>query len=589
MFACSFSRTAASDLAKAVKALGVEGAGAVRASTLHSFCFGVLGNQQVMTQTGRVARPLLAHEERFMVEDLKGDVLGGVYDCERRLLDFAAAWAREQHEEPGWPTDAVDKKFQQELLRWLRFHKAMLLGEIVPETLKHLKNNPHSPFRSAFDHVLVDEYQDLNRAEQDLIDVIKGDGTLTVIGDANQSIYSFKHANYEGIAAFPMTHANTHDESLLDCYRCPKRIVVLSNHLIAQNDVSAHAPVRPFAGNTNGEIHCVQWQNMAQESAGIAKFVRSRIDSGAVKPGDILILAPRREFGHGARKSLNKAGVLAHSFFLQEAFEGDQKTMVDCPAQQAFALLCLLADPEDRVSLRCWCGFGSPSMRTAARKRVWSYCEENNVSPNAALAQVSLNPRAIPIIPDIRQRYSELQTALTSLKRLNAKSVYDALFPTGSDWAEPFWAIAKTIPLDASEIGPREIRDKVQAEVTQPELPTDVDYVRVMSLHKSKGLTSKMVIVLGCNQGILPGPPYKTKLSEEKWREEQRRLFYVALTRSTDVLVISGVWNLAPKLARKWRVENKINMSEFVNDLGPTRPQVLSGVDFLVASSRTSQ
>lgn len=150
-------------------------------------------------------------------------------------------------------------------------------------------------------------------------------------------------------------------------------------------------------------------------------------------------------------------------------------------------------------------------------------------------------------------------------------------------------AIAKTIPFDAPEIGPRDIRERVQAEVTQPELPTDVDYVRVMSLHKSKGLTSKMVIVLGCNQGILPGPPYKTNLSDDKWREEQRRLFYVALTRSTDVLLISGVWNLAPKLARKWRVENKISMSEFVNDLGPSGPRVLSGAEFLATVALTFQ
>jgi DNA helicase-2/ATP-dependent DNA helicase PcrA len=63
MFACTFSRTAAADLAKAVKALGVKGAGIVRATTLHAFCFGVLGNQKVMSQTGRVARPLLAHSD----------------------------------------------------------------------------------------------------------------------------------------------------------------------------------------------------------------------------------------------------------------------------------------------------------------------------------------------------------------------------------------------------------------------------------------------------------------------------------------------------------------------------------------------
>ena len=78
----------------------------------------------------------------------------------------------------------------------------MLIGELIPEGIKYLRNNPQSPYRTAFDHVLVDEYQDLNRAEQRLVDLL-ANGSLVVIGDEDQSIYSFKHATPRALWNFP--------------------------------------------------------------------------------------------------------------------------------------------------------------------------------------------------------------------------------------------------------------------------------------------------------------------------------------------------------------------------------------------------
>jgi superfamily I DNA/RNA helicase len=108
---------------------------------------------------------------------------------------FNAAWARLQSEEPGWPGHKIDVAFHEALLSWLRFHQAMLVGELVPVALGYLRNNPESPFRTAYDHVFTDEYQDLDKAEQVLIDLLAKNGSHTIVGDEDQSIYSFKHAN----------------------------------------------------------------------------------------------------------------------------------------------------------------------------------------------------------------------------------------------------------------------------------------------------------------------------------------------------------------------------------------------------------
>ncbi len=213
---CTFTRTAATDLRQKLDELGVDGAERINAKTLHSFCFSVLARENVFTLTGRIPRPLLKYEETFLVADL-ADRFGGLTECRTRLQAFSAAWARLQTDEPGWPSDEIDRAFQNELRAWLRFHKAMLLGELVPETLRYLRNNPTAPELTAYDYVLVDEYQDLNKAEQELLDRIGSGNRMIVIGDHNQSIYSFKHAHPDGILDFEDRRPGTTGVDLAVC------------------------------------------------------------------------------------------------------------------------------------------------------------------------------------------------------------------------------------------------------------------------------------------------------------------------------------------------------------------------------------
>jgi DNA helicase-2/ATP-dependent DNA helicase PcrA len=79
----------------------------------------------------------------------------------------------------------------------------MLIGELVPLTLAFTRANPGLPVLPALEHVLADEFQDLNRADQQLVLALAAPASLLVIGDDNQSIYRFRHANPEGVRSFP--------------------------------------------------------------------------------------------------------------------------------------------------------------------------------------------------------------------------------------------------------------------------------------------------------------------------------------------------------------------------------------------------
>lgn len=585
----TFTRTAAKDLTTALEELGTDVVENVKADTLHSLCFSILSRNEVLQLTGRHPRPLMDFETRFLLQDLCGGVLGGIRDCKKRLHLFSAAWSRLQSEEPGWLKTDVDRLFDSELNRWLVFHEAMLIGELIPITLRYLRDNPTCPERSTFEHVLVDEYQDLNRAEQVLLDYLASGGTLTVIGDENQSIYSFKYAHPEGIVEFAKYHEGTADETLQACRRCPKRVVSMANDLIRH---SSHRPVRqlePFATNPDGEVHVVQWTSIQSEADGIAAFVKSRIQSGTVAPGRVLVLSPRRQFGYAIRDALKKANVDAHSFFNEEELEGNPTIAADCTAQERFVLLCLLANPDDRVALRCWCGFGQASLQQAGWKRVFDHCANSGQAPRATLEELASAKLKLPYTSGVVERYKLLSEQIARLHGLSGQALVDALFPKEDSWTEPFRSIGKTI--EESDFEADHLLKALRGAIIQPELPTDVDYVRIMSLHKSKGLTAELVVVAGCIEGLIPFIDFKQPQEErERQLEEQRRLFYVAITRTRQTLVLSSVRTLPVDLALRMGASTRRTTnpligqtiaSRFFGQLGPACPAAITGEQFI--------
>lgn len=587
ILACTFTRTAAEDLTRAVSELGISGTESIATQTVHGFCFSMLTRESVLVSTGRTARPLLPFEERFLLEDLFHDGMGGVQSCRKKLQAFAAAWARLQHEEPGWPVGKDDKKFQSALTAWLKFHEAMLIGELIPEAVKYLRNNPASPYRTMFDHVLVDEYQDLNRAEQVLVELIAAKN-LVIIGDEDQSIYSFKHAHPEGITEFPDSHEGTQETTLDLCRRCPKLVVGLANHLISQNASRSGRKLMALASNPNGDVSLVQWTTPNKEAEGLATLVATKIEEGAVAPGEVLILAPRREIGFQLRDALSEKGVSAHCFYGEQALKADPKDLQASRAQQVIALLGLLSNPEDRVSLRAWCGFGSSSLATAGWARLRAHCEKNGESPRAALRRLLDGKLTIPYTGHLCERFELLLAREAELGDLTGPELAAAFFPDSQSWAAPLADIAARVEED--DFDAKKLQDALRRNIAQPEMPTDVDFVRIMTPHKSKGLTADMVIVSGCVEGLQPAFDDGMSTSEEsRSLEEQRRVFYVAITRTRKTLVLSSVTTIPLSDAHRMRVTFKKQAgsnaytiaSRFLNDLGPGCPAAVTGATFL--------
>ena len=194
----TFTRVAAEDLHRELVGMGVPGCDELQGVTFHSLALRMLMRNHVLNATGRVPRALNEFELEPLISDLK-DAHGGKEEVAKLRMAYEAAWARLQHEQPGHAVSPEDAAFQADLLTWLRFHAAMLIGEVIPQLYQYLHLNPAASERREFAHILVDEYQDLNRAEQGLIELLSDVANVCIVGDDDQSIYSFKHAHPDGI------------------------------------------------------------------------------------------------------------------------------------------------------------------------------------------------------------------------------------------------------------------------------------------------------------------------------------------------------------------------------------------------------
>ena len=551
----TFTNVAADALKKDLITVQTPGAEAVRARTLHSLCFEILRRQQVLQITGRTPRPLMDFETDILLEDLKGK-FDGKRNTEKLLLAYEGAFARQQNDAPGVVQSEDDSRFKRELLRWLGLHKAMLIGELVPITYEYLKNNPAAEELKQYDFILVDEYQDLNKAEQSLIDLLASNGELLVIGDDDQSIYSFKHAHPEGIVEFSTTHNPLEDVSLQVCRRCPKKVVRLANELMGYLLGDHPKRLGEYPENGEGEVYATQWDNIEEETRGMAKIIHAMITDTArgIFAEDILILSPRRQLGYALRDELKSAHAInSHTFFQEEALD-------TVKARKVYSLLNYIAHPDDRISLRALLGMPTPLQGTY--EKVLLKSEELCKTPKEILEAIKAGVVVIPRAGEILGRYNDVESIKASLAGKDVAEIIETLFsrPDSSD-IEVLLSIIDTIEIsEGMEL--KVFFNKLQDRIRSPEVTNDTGYVRIMSLHKSKGLTSKVVFIIGCVAGLVPTIKDEQKLVDtnntlelSRLRAEAKRLFFVAITRPKQILILSSFRDIDFGVAKKLNVK----------------------------------
>ncbi|MEA2839872.1 MAG: ATP-dependent helicase UvrD/PcrA [Methylobacteriaceae bacterium] len=584
----TFTRVAAEDLHRELVGMNVPGCNSLNGVTLHSLALKMLMRNHVLEATGRNARPLNDFEVDALVCDLM-EAHGGKREIGKLLKAYEAAWARLQHHEPGYAQSANDAAFAADLIAWMRFHEAMLIGEVIPQFYEYLRANPAAPERTEHQHILVDEFQDLNKAEQGVIRLLSTEAHVCIVGDDDQSIYSFKHAHPEGIRQWILLNQGADDIQLSECRRCPTIVVSIANSLIMHNQARVvPRQLTPRAENGPGVVQIIQYARLADEVAGIATVVREMVEAG-IPPGDILVLAQRGVIGTPIYESLRGYNVSTRSYYAEAELDA-------LDAQRRFALLKLFVNREDRVALRWLVGYISPNFYAAGYRRVRMYCEQHGLSPWQTLQRLSAGQLTITYSGPIVAAFNEIVRELDTLEALaDIAAVIDHLLPAGDDSVRDLRDLATRVLADVGE-GDREAwLFQLLQEITKPEVPSEIADVRIMSLHKSKGLSAPITIIAGCVEGLLPRQPDQEMplADQQAMIEEQRRLFFVAISRvkadpvaakpGTLILTSSRQMPLATAMGAGIRPAStrfgvaRLNASRFLGELGPDAPQPILG------------
>jgi superfamily I DNA/RNA helicase len=591
ILAVTFTRVAAEDLHRELVGMEVLGCEDLNGLTLHSLALRILMRNHVLGATGRIPRPL----NDFEIKPLEADMAkthGGVRALRKKIKAFEAAWARLQRDEPGYVQTQDDLEFEQNLSSWFIFHQSMMIGEVIPQLYTYLRDNPLAPERSEFAHILVDEFQDLNRAEQGVITLLSDAADVCIVGDDDQSIYSFKHAHPEGIRAWLENNLEADDLTLDDCRRCPTQVVAMANALIANN---LHRPVprvlRPLPENGLGHVRIIQYATLDDEVNGVTNLIAEMVANG-VPPGDILVLAQRGVIGTPIYNALHARGVAVRSYYAEAE--------LDAPiAQERFSYLKLLADCEDRVALRWLVGLNSTTWLAGSYRRLREYCSGAGVSPCAALCALDDGNMQLAYTNPLVARFRVVRAELNRLSALNVGEgiigVVDDLFPAEDDVMRDIRGLAVGIIEEKPNIELNEFLNDISNAITKPEIPTEIEDVRIMSLHKSKGLSAPVTIIAGCIEGLLAKQPDDDLSPAETLAqiEEQRRLFYVGISRvksspaqgkpGTLILTNSRMMPLATAMgagiapARVNYGEAHMIASRFIREMGRAAPAPIAG------------
>lgn len=523
VLAVTFTRVAAEDLHRELSNSETPGAALLRGQTLHSLAMGILMRNNVLAVLGRVPRPLNDFELEPLLADMS-NTHGNKKKRKALIHRYGASWARLQTEDPGFTRTAEEQLFVDDLVEWLKFHKAMLMDEVVPHLYQYLSNNPGATELFEYDHILVDEYQDLNRAEQEVIRLMGGNGAICVIGDDDQSIYSFRHAYPEGIREWQALHT-ADDHQIEECRRCPTTVVRMANTLISRNTGRyAGRAMTERSANGAGEVVVRQYQTAENEASAVANKVADLLAHG-VNPSDIIVLAQRATFAAPIFQKLKEKDVPVKSYYA----EAELDTL---EAQEKFSLLKLFLNNEDRVALRWLLGEGSATWLSATYKRMATVARANGLTPWSTLLRMSDGTLTVPRTPTLLARFNDIKEQLAALQAVSTDiEQFVALWLPQSDGTKLLAELVAVCREGVTTV--QELYDKMYDLLTRPEIPMEVSEVRIMSLHKSKGLSAAYVFIVGCVEGLMPAPPDEDMSEQEQAEklQEDRRLFYVGITR----------------------------------------------------------
>lgn len=491
--------------------------------TFHGVCFSIL--KQYGELLGYRPATLTVFDDTDQ-RDMLNDIIDGrgakinKGAMEQLLQDFGTrGWSVLKQAETEHPQEA--KVFAEYRTR-LRECNAVDFGLILADVERLMTQHPHvrEALRAKWRHILIDEYQDTDHLQFNLHEIIDPEN-LFAVGDSDQAIYSFRGATLDVLLDFSTSHFAGEVIELPTCYRCATRIVDTANRLIAHNENRIAKSIEA-ARDYTGQAFSDDVRDVEIEANEIAACCFT----GVHNDNTTAVLSRTKRYLEPIAAELDRLGV-------KYTFVGrDGDWLSRDYVRQFISFLTLVHNPHDNLAfmrIRAMIGMSADAY-AAARVKAAS----DELSHLQAVEAMTGKPL---FGKDRREANGDsLKAWAGELVAKFASHAMELLDHTNA------WAINHSSDSLADYLAWIKQRDMQDDLTEQP-----CERVVLMTIHAAKGLEFDSVIVAGCHEGHLPHSRSKTPADIE----EERRLMYVAITRSKDGLVLSHAqsvpdWNGRP-------------------------------------------
>lgn len=431
--------------------------------------------------------------------------------------------------------------------RRLRENNAIDFDDIINFTIKILSENPDvlDYYTEKFKYILVDEYQDTNKAQFTLVSLLASKyGNVTAVGDNDQGIYSFRGADISNILNFERDFPGTRIIKLEQNYRCTGNILKAANAVIKHNENKYDKKL--WTENEEGHLPCIYCgEDEYDEGRYIVEQTNHLKTEEYYKNSDFTILYRMNAQSRAIEDILMREGIPYKVIGGLKFYE--RKEIKDI-----IAYLRLIHNSADNLSLKRIInepkrGIGKTSIeqiQEISDKTGNSMYEIIRNAQEYGLTRVFSNSRDfIEQIEYLKSKKDELKISDLIKETLNKTGYTKALENENSVEAETRIENLEeflTVAIEFEE----ESADNTLAEFLENiTLSSDIDgmedqdnSITLMTLHSAKGLEFPVVFLVGMEEGIFPG--YKT-IGEPQALEEERRLFYVGITRAKQYLYLT--------------------------------------------------
>ena len=555
ILAITFTNKAANEMKERVEALVGDDAKDMWIGTFHSICVKIL--RRFIDRIGFDHSFVIfdTSDQRTLIKECLKDLKIDDKMFTDRIVQFEISNAKNDMKEPEEYEAMVKGDYRREKIasvynlyqRRLKENNAIDFDDIINYTIKIFRENDDvlDYYTNKFNYILVDEYQDTNKSQFTLIRLLaKAHGNITVVGDNDQGIYSFRGADISNILNFEKDFKGTKIIKLEQNYRCTQNILNAANSVIKNNEVKYKKKL--WTENEEGALPTF---HVSDDEYDEGRYIVEEINhlrrEEYYKYSDFAILYRMNSQSRAIEEILRREDI-------PYKIVGGLKFYERKEIKDIIAYLRLINNTSDNLALKRIINEPKRGIGKTSLDKIQAISEQTGIpmyqiikeADQYGLSRVYSNAQGfIEVIEDLISKKDEYTITELIKHTLKETGYTKALEDENSIEAENRIENLEEFLTVAVQFEEEEADNDLSTFLEGITLSSDIDgmdeeeeSVTLMTLHSAKGLEFPVVFLVGMEEGIFPG--YKS-IGEPKELEEERRLCYVGITRAKNNLYLT--------------------------------------------------